>query len=160
MGTGFFVYRTRRIQYIWSEKITMRSPYRLTGFNQDVVAEGTDSNPLAVTSTGFDGSTATASIFYDVQFQLANSGVITSSGLPNNGSLLPSAEQRAPGTNIQIRETITHGQNHPVFRRLFIPPLPRTAQLLPNARPDTAGPRLDQRKSKHLVRHKGMAPRR
>ena len=67
-------------------------PITVTGFNQDVVAEGTGSNPVAVTSTGFDGSTATASIFYNVQFQLANSGVITSGGLPNNGTIVNGAD--------------------------------------------------------------------
>jgi hypothetical protein len=68
------------------------TPITVTGFNQDVVAEGPGSNPLAVTSTGFDGSTATASIFYDVQFRLANSGVITGGGLPNNGTIVNGAD--------------------------------------------------------------------
>ena len=68
------------------------TPVTVTGFNQDVIAEGTGSNPVAVTSTGFDGSTATASIFYDVQFQLANSGIITGGGLPNNGTIVNGAD--------------------------------------------------------------------
>ncbi len=68
------------------------TPITVTGFNQDVVAEGTGSNPVTVTSTGFDGSTATASIFYNVQFQLANSGVITGGGLPNNGTIVNGAD--------------------------------------------------------------------
>jgi hypothetical protein len=67
-------------------------PITVTGFNRDVIAEGTGSNPLTVTSTGFDGSTTTASIFYNVQFQLANSGVITGGGLPNNGTIVNGAD--------------------------------------------------------------------
>ena len=106
-----------RIEYLCAEKITMPSPHRftlyalllllsqtpghafsqltpiaVTGFNRDVTAEGTGSNPVAVTSTGFDGSTATASIFYNVQFQLANSGTITGGGLPNSGSIVNGAD--------------------------------------------------------------------
>jgi hypothetical protein len=68
------------------------TPIPVTGFNQDVIAEGAGNNPVTVTSTGFDGSTATASIFYDVQFQLANSGVITGGGLPNNGTIVNGAD--------------------------------------------------------------------
>jgi hypothetical protein len=52
-------------------------------FNQDMVAES-GSNPQAVTTAALDGSGN--NIFYSLAFAAANSSVITSGGLPNNGA--------------------------------------------------------------------------
>jgi hypothetical protein len=59
-------------------------PITLTAasFNQDLVAES-GSNPQTVTTAALDGSGN--NIFYSLAFVAANSSVITSGGLPNNG---------------------------------------------------------------------------
>jgi hypothetical protein len=60
-------------------------PITLTAasFNQDLVAES-GSNPQTVTTAALDGSGN--NIFYSLAFVAANSSVITSGGLPNNGT--------------------------------------------------------------------------
>ena len=61
------------------------TPITLTAasFNQDLVAES-GSNPQTVTTAALDGSGN--NIFYSLAFVTANSSVITSGGLPNNGT--------------------------------------------------------------------------
>jgi len=60
------------------------TPIGLTAasFNQDLVAES-GSNPQTVTTAALDGGGN--NIFYSLAFVAANSSVITSGGLPNNG---------------------------------------------------------------------------
>jgi hypothetical protein len=59
-------------------------PISLTAasYNQDMVAES-GSNPQTVTTAALDGSGN--NILYSVAFQAANSSVLTSGGMPNNG---------------------------------------------------------------------------
>ena len=61
------------------------TPITLTAasFNQDLVAES-GSNPQTVTTAALDGGGN--NIFYSLAFAAANSSVITSGGLPNNGT--------------------------------------------------------------------------
>jgi hypothetical protein len=61
------------------------TPITLTAasYNQDLVAES-GSNPQAVTTAAVD--TGGNNVFYSVAFRTANSSVITSGGLPNNGT--------------------------------------------------------------------------
>ena len=60
-------------------------PITLTAasFNQDLVAES-GSNPQTVTTAALDGGGN--NIFYSLAFAAANSSIITSGGLPNNGT--------------------------------------------------------------------------
>jgi hypothetical protein len=57
-------------------------PLTAASFNQDLVAES-GSNPTTVTSAAMDGGGN--NIFYSLAFAAANSSVLTSGGLPNNG---------------------------------------------------------------------------
>ncbi len=59
-----------------------------TSFNQDIVADGTGSNPLSVTSTAIDG--AANYVLYTREF--INATEFSGGGLPNNGTIINGAD--------------------------------------------------------------------